>query len=545
MSVPDVRPPYDDGMNPDRGPVRDVDAVVVGSGPNGLAAAVVLARAGRSVVVLEAESTLGGGARTLDLGLAPGVTHDLCSAVHPLAVASPFFREFDLRARGVELVTPDVSYGQPLDSRRAALAHRDLGRTAEGLGPDGPAWGRFFRPLLAAPEAIVAAALGDKRSLPRLAGGPGGLYGHGRGHDGVGARRDAPPSPRIPASPRAADRLAAARALASFGLRVGGEGTPLWNLPWRTEAARALLTGVATHAIGRQPSLTTAGTGLLLATLAHADGWPIPVGGSQAITDALLADLEAHGGEVRTGVRVRSVEDLPPARAVLFDTTAEAAATILGDALPARVARGLQGLGHGPGAAKVDLVLDGPIPWGDPRLGDAGTVHVGGTRAEMADAEAQVVAGRMPARPVVLVSDPGRFDVSRRVDGLRPVWAYAHVPADCPIDPTRFVLAQLERFAPGLRERIVAVRGTPASRMAEHNANLVGGDISGGRLGLARLVARPRWAWETKRLAGTSAYLCSAATTPGPGVHGMAGFYAARDVLAQQFGIREDVPLGV
>lgn len=504
--------------------MRDVDAVVVGSGPNGLAAAVVLARAGLSVLVLEAESTPGGGARTLDLGLAPGLTHDLCSAVHPLAVASPFFRAFDLRARGVDLLTPEISYGQPLDRGPAALAHRDLGRTAAGLGSDGPAWERFFRPLLAAPEAIVAAALGDKRSPPPLtsvSSGQGAAGSHG------------------------ADRLASIRALASFGLRVGGEGTPLWNLPWRTESAKALLTGVATHAIGRQPSLTTAGTGLLLAALAHSDGWPIPVGGSQAITHELLTDLEAHGGEVRTGARVRSLEDLPPARAVLFDTTAEAAAGILGDALPAHVGRGLRGLGHGPGAAKVDLVLDGPIPWGDPRLGDAGTVHVGGTRAEMAAAEAQVVAGRMPARPVVLVSDPGWFDASRVVGGLRPVWAYAHVPADCPIDPTRFVLAQLERFAPGLRERIVAVRGTPASRMAEHNANLVGGDISGGRLGLARLVARPRWAWETKRLAGTSAYLCSAATTPGPGVHGMAGLYAARDVLAQRFGIREDVPLGV
>lgn len=511
------------------GPARDVDAVIVGSGPNGLAAAVVLARAGLSVVVLEAEPTLGGGARTLDLGLAPGITHDLCSAVHPLAVASPFFREFDLRGRGVELVTPEISYGQPLEGGTAALAHRNLGRTADGLGPDGPVWERFFRPLLAAPDAIVAAALGDKRSLPRLAGGPG-VWG-ARDDLGVGSR--------------SADQLAVVRALASFGLRVAGEGTPLWNLPWRTEQAKALLTGVATHAIGRQPSPTTAGTGLLLATLAHGEGWPIPAGGSQAITNALLADLEAHGGQVRTGVRVRSVEDLPPARAVLFDTTAEAAAAVLGDALPARVSQGLRGLGHGPGAAKVDLVLDGPIPWGDPRLGDAGTVHVGGTRAEMAAAEAQVVAGRMPARLVVLVSDPGRFDASRVAGGLRPVWAYAHVPADCPIDPTRFVLAQIERFAPGFRERVVAVRGTPASRMAEHNANLVGGDISGGRLGLARLVARPRWAWETKRLAGTSAYLCSAATTPGPGVHGMAGFYAARDVLAQRFGIRDGVSLAV
>ncbi|MGO1397492.1 MAG: phytoene desaturase family protein [Brevibacterium yomogidense] len=513
------------------GPACDVDAVIVGSGPNGLAAAVVLARAGLSVLVLEAESTLGGGARTLDLGLAPGLTHDLCSAVHPLAVASPFFREFDLRGRGVELVTPEVSYGQPFGTGPAALAHRDLGRTAAGLGLDGRAWERFFRPLLAAPDAIVAAALGDKRSLPLTSGSSG------RG--GVGVRRDAP------AGPRSADRLTAIRALGSFGLRVGSEGTALWNLPWRTEAAKALLTGVATHAIGRQPSLTTAGTGLLLATLAHGEGWPIPVGGSQVITNALVADLTAHGGEVRTDVRVRSVEDLPPARAVLFDTTAEAAAAVLGDALPARVRQGLRGLGHGPGAAKVDLVIDGPIPWGDPRLGDAGTVHVGGTRAEMAAAEAQVVAGRMPARPVVLVSDPGRFDPSRVVGGLRPVWAYAHVPADCPIDPTRFVLAQIERFAPGFRERIVAVRGTPASRMAEHNANLVGGDISGGRLGLARLVARPRWAWETKRLAGTSAYLCSAATTPGPGVHGMAGFHAARDVLAQRFGMRDGVSLGM
>ena len=492
-----------------------LDAVVVGSGPNGLAAAVTLARAGLSVLVLEAESTAGGGARTLDLGLAPGLTHDLCAAVHPLAVASPFFRAFDLAARGVDLRTPDVSYAQPLDDAPAALAHRDLERTVADLGTDGPTWRRLFEPLAAAPEAVIELALGDKRSLPRLRG------------------------------------LADLRAAAGFAAGAVLDGTLAWNLPWRTDAASALLTGVATHAIGRQPSPTTAGTGLLLAALAHADGWPIPAGGSQAITDALLADLAAHGGEVRTGTRVRSLADLPPASAILLDTTAEAAAAILGDFLPSRVGAGLRRLGHGPGAAKVDLVLDGPIPWADPRVGDAGTVHVGGTRAQMAAAEAEVLRGRMPARPVVLVSDPGVHDASRVVDGLRPVWAYAHVPADCPIDPTRFVLAQLERFAPGIRDRIVAVQGTPASRMGEHNANLVGGDISGGRMSLGRLVARPRYAWSTHRLAGAgntpAAYLCSSATTPGPGVHGMAGLYAARSVLRDVFGVQElpDVGPGV
>ena len=517
-------------------PTHDLDAVIVGSGPNGLAAAVTLARAGLRVLVLEAESTPGGGARTLDLGLAPGLAHDLCAAVHPLAVASPFFRAFDLPARGVDLITPSVSYAQPLDDAAAVLAHHDLERTADALGADGPAWRCLFAPLATAPHAVVELALGDKRSLPHLRG------------------------------------LADLRAAAGFAIGAAVDGTPAWNLPWRTQAARALLTGVATHAIGRQPSPTTAGTGLLLAALAHADGWPIPVGGSQAITDVLLADLVAHGGEVRTGTRVRSLRDLPPALAVLFDTTAEAAAAILGDSLPSRVARGLRGLRHGPGAAKVDLVLDGPIPWADPRVGAAGTVHVGGTRAQMADAEARVRSGRMPARPVVLVSDPGGFDDSRVVGGLRPVWAYAHVPADCPIDPTRFVLAQLERFAPGVRDRVVAVRGTPASRMAEHNANLVGGDISGGTMSLGRLVARPRYAWSTHRLAkagelreaggsrgfgeargsgpargsdaAPAAYLCSSATTPGPGVHGMAGLYAARSVLADVFGVRELPDLG-
>ena len=429
-----------------------------------------------------------------------------------------------------------MSYAQPLDDAPAVLAHRDLERTAAELGVDGPTWRRLFAPLAAAPHAVVELALGDKRSLPHL---------------------------RSPA-----DLHAAAR----FAIGAAVDGTPAWNLPWRTQAARALLTGVATHAIGRQPSLTTAGTGLLLAALAHADGWPIPVGGSQTITDALLADLLAHGGEVRAGTRVRSLADLPPASAVLFDTTAEAAATILGDSLPSGVARGLRRLGHGPGAAKVDLVLDGPIPWADPHVGQAGTVHVGGTRAQMAAAEARVRSGRMPTRPVVLVSDPGGFDDSRIVGGLRPVWAYAHVPADCPIDPTRFVLAQLERFAPGIRDRVVAVRGTPASRMAEHNANLVGGDISGGTMSLGRLVARPRYAWSTHRLAkagelreaggsrgfgeargsgpargsdaAPAAYLCSSATTPGPGVHGMAGLYAARSVLADVFGVRELPDLG-
>ena len=486
-------------------PTSEADVVVVGSGPNGLAAAVTLARAGLAVHVLEAEDTPGGGARTLDLGLAPGIVHDICSAVHPLALASPFFAAFDLASRGVRTVAPEASYAQPLDDEPAAIAWHDAERTAEGLGADGPAWRATLGALAREQDLVVELALGDKRSLP--------------------------PALRTPRAVPVAARFASLLAL---------QGTPAWSLPFRTERARALLTGVAAHAIGRLPSLAlSGGTAALLATIAHGEGWPVPVGGSQSITEALLADLRAHGGTLTTGHRVRSWRDVPPATAVLLDAPAPVAAEILGARLPRSLESMLRRTPRGDAAAKVDFVLSGPVPWRDAEVGRAGTQHLGGTREEMATTEAEVAAGRFPRRPLTLVSDPAVADPSRIRDGLRPLWTYAHAPQGDPTDPTERITSQIERFAPGFRDLVVASRAVPAAEMIHHNPALVGGDISQGRVTMARMIARPTPLPDPYRLGRTGWYLCSSATPPGPGVHGMAGLHAASRVLRSEFGIRE------
>lgn len=458
--------------------------------------------------MLEAQDTVGGGARTLDLGLADGIVHDLCSAVHPMAWASPFMAAFGLGER-VELLVPEVSYAQPLDGGRAGVAYHDLDRTVEALGPDGPAWRRLFSRLVDHPEDVVAVALGDKRSLP-----PG--FG--------------------PSTP-----LSAAR----FGLAVLEQGTSAGGLRFRTDEARALLTGVAAHTITRLPSLSGAGTAMLLGALAHArGGWPIPRGGSGAITAALVADLEAHGGEVVAGHPVVSAADLPPARARVFDTTPRGLLEILADEVPAGARGALAAFGYGNAASKVDFVLSGPVPWAHPAVGLAGTVHVGGSRREMTVAEGEVARGRHAERPVVLVSDPAVVDATRAVDGLRPVWTYTHVPAGSTLDATETVTAQIERFAPGFRDVVVASQAIPAARLSEHDANYVGGDIAAGVASLYRMFARPTPWLDPYSTGVADTYLCSASTTPGPGVHGLGGWYAARRVLRRTFGIDRLPDLG-
>lgn len=482
---------------------ESVDAVVVGSGPNGLAAAVTMARAGLSVQVLEAQPTVGGGARTLDLGLAPGLIHDICSAVHPMALASPFLREFDLRSRGVQLKVPEVSYAQPLSDGRAGLAWHDLELTVDGLGVDGSAWRSLMAPLVQHSEVVVALAMGDKRSIPsELLDGVGGIAG----------------------------ALAFARALVE-------QGTRGWNRRFSDDVAPALLTGVAAHAIAPMPGIAPAGTALLLGALAHAEGWPVPVGGSQAITDALVRDLEANGGQVITDRPVTDYRELPRARAYFLDTTPRAALGIWGERLPREVAKAFATFKYGDAAAKVDFVLNGPVPWLADGVERAGTVHVGGTRAEMVAAEAAVARGEHAERPMVLLSDPAMLDPGRIQDGLRPLWTYAHVPAGSTRDVTEDVTAQIERFAPGFRDVVVTSRCVPAAEMSHHNASYIGGDIASGAVNLYRMVARPRLSWDPYSVGIPGVYLCSASTLPGPGVHGLNGWFAAQRALRARFGM--------
>lgn len=479
----------------------ECDAVVVGSGPNGLAAAVILSRAGLRVTVLEAQATIGGGSRTLDLGMVPGMRHDVCAAVHPLAVGSPFFAEFDLPARGVKLLQPGAAYAQPLEGRPAAVAYRSLDRTARELESDGAAWRSFFAPLVENHDAVVAAALGDKRSIPRDVLSLAGIR---------------------------------------FGLRVAEQGGPAWNRRFSGEAAPALLAGVAAHTITPMPSLASAGTALLLGTLAHSAGWPIPEGGSQAIVDALIADLTRHGGTLVTDCPITSADQLPKANAYLFDTTPAAIGRIYGRQLPTRYRRLARHFRFGNAASKVEFVLSGPVPWADPRVSAAGTVHVGGAREEMALAEHTIAEGHHAKRPMTLLCQPATIDQTRvGPGGELPLWTYAHVPSGSTVDVTDAITAQIERFAPGFRDVIVTSKCTTAAEMSRYNENYVGGDIAAGAVSMYRMVARPALSMNPYRVPIPGVYLCSASTPPGPGVHGMCGYFAAKRVLRERFGIRQ------
>jgi len=474
------------------GRITGVDVTVVGSGPNGLAAAVSCARAGLAVQVFEAQPTPGGGARTAADPDFPGVRHDVCSAIHPLALASPFFAEFDLAARGVMLAVPQISYANPLPGRPAALAYQDLGRTCAGL-EQGGSWRHLLGPLTGNADDVVGLLLGDKRSIPT----------------------------DVPAAVHLARRMLE-------------QGTPAWG-SLRGEDARALFTGVAAHTISRMPSFVAAGAGLMLATLAHTVGWPVPVGGSQAIADAMIADLRAHGGVLHADAEVTT----PPPGVVLYDTAPTALLGIYGDSLPSRYAKALRRYRFGPGVAKVDFVLSGDIPWSDERLAAAATFHLGGTRTQMARAEADVAAGRHAEWPMVLaasphVADPNRIDAQ----GRRPFWTYAHVPSGSTVDQTDTVTAIVERFAPGFSDIVLAARGVPAARMSDHNANYVGGDIGVGGNSVVRAIAGPTPRVNPWTTPIHQVYLCSSATPPGGGVHGMAGYFAARTVLRREFGIK-------
>jgi phytoene dehydrogenase-like protein len=467
------------------------DAVVVGSGPNGLAAAVTLARAGCSVVVLEAASVPGGGCRSEELTL-PGFVHDVCSAIHPLGVASPVLSDLPLADHGLEWVHPPTPAAHPLSGGRAALLERSIDATAEGLAPDARAWRRLIGPLADNWGDLTSSILG--------------------------------PMLRVPPHPVT---------LARFGTRAVWPATALARRVFDGEAARAMFGGLAAHAILDLGSPLTSSFGLTFAAAGHAGGWPAVKGGSQRLTDALASYLRSSGGEVVTGRRVASLADLPPARVVLFDLTPRQVVAIAGDRLDPGARRTLERYRYGPGSFKVDYALDAPVPWSAEGCRRAGSVHVGGSLDEVAAAEREVARGRHPDRPFVLTAQPSMFDPSRAPAGRHTFWAYCHVPHGSPVDMTDAIEDQIERFAPGFRERVLARHAMFPTDLERHNANNVGGDVAGGSHGGLQLVGRPRLARDpySVPIDGMHAFLCSASTPPGAGVHGMSGWWAAKSAL--------------
>ncbi len=467
------------------------DAVVVGGGPNGLAAAIVLARAGRSVELFEARDTIGGGCRSAELTL-PGVLHDVCSAIHPLGRSSPLFRELELERHGLTWIDPPIQIAHPLEDGRAALVHRDVGRTVATFedAADARRYRRWMEPLARDWDLVVRHLLGP---LP------------------LGAIRHPV-------------------ALGRFGLP---SVLPMSAVAGRfsSPVARALLAGCAAHSFLPLAAPLTAGVGLALLASAHSVGWPIPRGGSQRLADALGSVLREAGGTITTGVEVRSLRELPAHRAALLDLTPRQVLAVAGDRLGGAYAAQLRRYRYGPGTFKLDLVLDGPIPWRISELAQAGTVHLGGTFEEVAASERAVAGGRVHARPFVLVAQPSRFDPSRAPDGREVVWAYCHVPNGWDGDATEAILGQLERFAPGFRDRIVAQHVMTPASLEAYNANDVGGDINGGLMHWAQFFTRPAVRLDPYSTPDPGIFICSASTPPGGGVHGLCGLHAARSAL--------------
>jgi phytoene dehydrogenase-like protein len=465
------------------------DAVVVGSGPNGLAAAITMARAGRSVLVVEAAETIGGGARTAELTV-PGFLHDVCSAIHPLAKASRCFRELPLAEHGLELVQPSAPLAHPLDDGTAVVLERSVEETAAVLGPDAEAYRKLMGPLVRRGERLEPFLLGHS------------------------------PFPRRP--------LLAAR----FGLLALRSAVGLAKR-FRGERARALFAGLAAHSIQDLYRMPTASFGLVLGLFAHTHGWPLVRGGSQRLSDSLASYLRSLGGEIETGRHVDSLDELPRSPATLLDVTPRQVLRIAGHRLPARYARALRRYRYGPGVFKLDWALDGPVPWAAAECARAATVHLGGTLEEIAGSEEAVWRGESPSRPYVLVAQQSLFDHSRAPAGKHTLWAYCHVPNGSSEDMTERIEAQVERFAPGFRELILerSVRG-PAE-MERYNENYVGGDINGGVQDLRQLYTRPAIRLNPYATPVDGLYICSSSTPPGGGVHGLCGYYAARSALKE------------
>lgn len=469
------------------------DVVIVGAGPNGLSAALTLAGAGLAVAVFEAAEQIGGGCRSQEFTL-PGFVHDVCAAVHPMGALSPAFREFDLEKCGVRWLWSELPLAHPLPDGSVACLHGDIDLTARGLGEDGRAWERTFRPLLK--RDFMESLLRPIWRLQRGTLGPKLRFG--------------------PLALRSAEGIARGR--------------------FRTEAARALFAGCAAHSVMALDRAGTASFGIALVLAAHVVGWPVARGGSQEIPRALVRCLAQAGAMVVPRRRIASLRELPPARAVMFDLNPRQVAQLCGDELPEAYARRLVRFRHGPGIFKIDWALDGPIPWRNPECGRALTVHVGGTLEEIARSEWQMARGSVPDAPYVLVAQQSLVDPTRAPAGKHTGWAYCHVPNGCTADLTGRIEAQIERFAPGFRQRILARHTINAAQLEAHNAAMVGGDIGGGANDLLNFLFRPTLRLNPYTTPNPRLFICSSSTPPGGGVHGMCGYHAARTVLRRVFG---------
>jgi len=471
------------------------DAVVVGAGPNGLSAGIELARRGLSVCVLEGKETIGGGARTEEL-TAPGFWSDVCSAIHPVGVVSPFFRTLPLERWGVEWVYPEVALAHPFDDGDVALLLQSLGLTGDTLGEDSRAYQDLMRPFVARADAFFEETLRPVR---------------------------------IPSHPFLMLRFALKGLRSCTGLSFG---------KFKGRKARALFAGCCAHSVLPLEKKGTASFGMVLALAAHAINWPCVRGGSIKIVEALAACLKSHGGEIRTGHPVRSMRDLPESRAVLFDLTPRQVVEIAGGELPDRYRKRLSKFRYGPGVFKIDWALDGPIPWKAEACRRAATVHLGPTIEEIAEAESAVWRGRHPERPFVLMAQQSLFDETRAPAGKQTGWAYCHVPHGSDVDMTERIEAQIERFAPGFRDLIIARHTINSVQLERHNPNMIGGDIGGGANDLGQFLARPIPRYDPYSTPNRRLYICSSSTPPGGGVHGMCGHWAAKSALRRVFGIR-------
>ena len=469
----------------------EYDAVVVGSGPNGLAAAITLARAGCSVLVCEANAAIGGGARSANLTL-PGFVHDVCSAVHPLAAASPFFKTLPLERFGLEWIQPEIPLAHPLDNGFAACLYKDLDFTAEQFGRDSSAYRRLMDPLARNWEDLAVEFLRPMLHLPRH-----------------------------PIT------------LARFGIPAICPATLLAKFLFRDEPARALFAGIAAHSFLPLEAPVSSAFALVLSLAGHAVGWPIPRGGSQQISNALADYFRELGGKIDVNHRIQTLNDLPKSRAILLDVSVWEFLRIAGDQMPPRYRRRLESFRHAPGIFKIDYALSSSIPWRAEVCHRAGTIHLGGGIDEITTSEREVAREKIPERPFVLVAQQSLFDETRAPRGQHTLWAYCHVPFNCGSDMSDQIESQIERFAPGFRDCIIARHKMSAADLARSNPNLTGGDISGGAVNLMQLIARPILSSNPYRTPLPGVYLCSASTPPGGGVHGMCGFNAARAALRE------------